>query len=68
MKSYSSFFIRCRIVHDGAGERFVFDIEHIQQGAQIRTQSPAEAIDWIITRSRTEREATDSEEMPGKTE
>lgn len=55
MKSYSSFFIRCRIVLDGEEERFVFDIEHIQKGGQTRIRNPAEAIDWIIKLSRAER-------------
>ncbi len=67
MKSYSSFFIRCRIVLDGEEERFVFDIEHIQKGGQTRIRNPAEAIDWIIKlsraeRARAERETADMEE------
>ena len=52
MKSTHSFLIRCRAVRDGEAERFVFEVEHIQNGEHWRTACPEELIAWMLERSR----------------
>ncbi|MDX2033050.1 MAG: hypothetical protein SF339_20400 [Blastocatellia bacterium] len=64
MKSYNSFLIRCWAIRSEAEEKFVFDVEHIQQGDHRRTTTPEELIAWILERSQdppaqTETQATD---------
>jgi hypothetical protein len=54
MKLYSSFLIRCWLVHDSAcDERSVIDVEHIQTGCHTRAASLAEAEEWMVEACRT---------------
>ena len=53
MKIYNSFLIRCWWLRDAAeGERVLFDVVHIQSGAQLRTGTLAEANAWMLTTCR----------------
>jgi hypothetical protein len=54
MKLYRSFLIRCWVTRDESqAEKFVFDIEHIQQGKHHRAASPQEAIAWLTEACQT---------------
>ena len=56
MKLYSSFLIRCWLIHDPAeGERPVIDVEHIQTGGHTRAASLTEAEQWMFEACRTMR-------------
>jgi hypothetical protein len=56
MKLYSSFLIRCWLIHDSAqDERPVIDVEHIQTGGHTRAASLAEAEQWMFEACRTMR-------------
>jgi hypothetical protein len=64
MKVYSSFLVRCWVIREEAaeaGEKVVFDIEHIQKGEHLRAATPAEALDWLIAASQRERDAEEME-------
>jgi len=61
MKFYSSFVVRCWVIREEAEEKFVLDIEHIQKGEHLRAATPAEAMEWIIASSQSERETNDAE-------
>lgn len=61
MKFYSSFLIRCWLIRNEpattqpaaaleAGEKFVFDVEHIQNGERLRATTPQEALTWMTSR------------------
>ena len=54
MKLYSSFLIRCWLIHDAADdERSVIDVEHIQTGCHTRASSLTEAETWMFEACRT---------------
>jgi hypothetical protein len=56
MKLYSSFLIRCWLIHDSTqDERPVIDVEHIQTGGHVRVASLAEADKWMFEVCRTMR-------------
>ncbi|MGH9844784.1 MAG: hypothetical protein ACREEM_39200 [Blastocatellia bacterium] len=61
MKLYSSFLVRCWVIREEAEEKVVFDIEHIQKGEHLRAATPAEAMEWIIAASQSERDANEAE-------
>lgn len=59
MKLYSSFLIRCWLIHDSArNERSVIDVEHIQTGGHTRVANLTEAEKWIFETCRTIQPAT----------
>ena len=54
MKLYSSFLIRCWLIHDQSqDERPVIDVEHIQTGGHTRVTRLAEAETWMFEACRT---------------
>ena len=54
MKLYSSFLIRCWLIHDPAySERPIIDVEHIQTGGHTRVTNLAEAESWMFEACRT---------------
>jgi hypothetical protein len=67
MKLYSSFLIRSWLIRELASgaeapdEKFVFDIEHIQNGEHLRAANPAEALEWMMARLRAEHSSNDDE-------
>jgi hypothetical protein len=63
MKLYSSFLIRCWLIHDAErGEGSVIDVEHIQSGGHKRAASLSEAEEWMFEACRTGRASV--EEQP----
>ena len=61
MKLYSSFLIRCWLIHEPAqGERPIIDVEHIQTGGRTRVASLTEAERWMLDACRTARPAGDA--------
>ena len=61
MKLYSSFLIRCWLIHDTAtDERSVIDVEHIQTGCHTRAASLSEAEGWIFDACRTMQPASET--------
>ena len=58
MKLYSSFLIRCWLIHEPAhDERPIIDVEHIQTGGRTRVASLTEAERWMLDACRTARPA-----------
>jgi len=54
MKLYSSFLIRCWLIHEPAhADRSVIVVEHIQTGCHTRAASLTEAETWILEACRT---------------
>ena len=67
MKLYSSFLIRCWLIHDPSqGERSVIDVEHIQTGDHTRAASLTEAEKWITTACRTAQPAAQTTQNAGR--
>lgn len=67
MKLYGSFLIRSWLIRESAPgaeapeEKFVFDIEHIQNGEHLHAANPAEALEWMMARLRAEHSSDDDE-------
>lgn len=60
MKLYSSFLIRCWLIHDSPeSEKSVIDVEHIQTGERRRAVTLTEAEQWMFEACRTVHEPTD---------
>ena len=54
MKLYSSFLVRCWLIHDPShDERPVIDVEHIQTGGHTRVTHLADAETWMFEACRT---------------
>ena len=66
MKLYSSFLIRCWLIHEPAhDERPIIDVEHIQTGWRTRVASLTEAERWILDACRTVRTAGSAAQAAG---
>lgn len=65
MKFYGSFLVRCWMIRDpdsdDSGEKFVFDIEHIQKGEHLRSAHAEQTIEWMMSALRAEQSGNQSE-------
>jgi len=67
MKLYSSFLVRCWLIHDQSqDERSLIDVEHVQTGGHKRVANLTEAEEWIFAVCR--RGPTDTQNMPEREE
>ncbi|MFL6208701.1 MAG: hypothetical protein ACJ74W_07595 [Pyrinomonadaceae bacterium] len=67
MKLYSSFLIRCWLIHEPAqDERPLIDVEHIQTGGHMRVASLSEAERWMLDACRTGRPTGNAAQAVGR--